>query len=155
MQDNFQVRHCKTDNLKGTNSCLFIDNMLRKENILPMWANTVIAVSAGLLFGLITLLVQYVGLFMLGFHGGLLLGLIGLVVADMSRRLIVEHNENSAEGALLGDDYTPLHSPWISVGTLLASGLVMSLCNLYFQVRMTQSKYLCTRKRTQPRKVLI
>ena len=105
-----------------------------EENILPMWANTVIAVSAGLLFGLITLLVQYVGLFMLGFHGGLLLGLVGLVVADVSRRLIVEHNKNSAEGALLGEDYTPLHSPWISVGTLLASGLVMSLCNLYFQV---------------------
>ena len=105
-----------------------------EENILPMWANTVIAVSAGLLFGLITLLVQYVGLFMLGFHGGLLLGLIGLVVADMSRRLIIVHNKNSADGALLGEDYTPLHSPWISVGTLLASGLVMSLCNLYFQV---------------------
>jgi len=108
-----------------------------EENILPMWANTVIAVSAGLLFGLITLLVQYVGLFMLGFHGGLLLGLIGLVVADMSRRLIIVHNKNSADGALLGEDYTPLHSPWISVGTLLASGLVMSLCNLYFQKSLT------------------
>ena len=105
-----------------------------EENILPMWANTVIAVSAGLLFGLITLLVQYVGLFMLGFHGGLLLGLIGLVVADISRMLIIEQNKYTENGALLGEDYTPLHSPWISVGTLLASGLVMSLCNLYFQV---------------------
>jgi len=63
--------------------------------------------------------------------------LVGLVVADVSRRLIVEHNKNSAEGALLGEDYTPLHSPWISVGTLLASGLVMSLCNLYFQKSLT------------------
>ena len=107
-----------------------------EENILPMWANTVIAVSAGLLFGLITLLVQYVGLFMLGFHGGLLLGLIGLVVADISRMLIIEQNKYTENGALLGEDYTPLHSPWISVGTLLASGLVMSLCNLYFQVSM-------------------
>ena len=105
-----------------------------EENILPMWANTVIAVSAGLLFGMITLLVQYVGLFMLGFHGGLLLGLIGLVVADISRMLIIEQNKYTENGALLGEDYTPLHSPWISVGTLLASGLVMSLCNLYFQV---------------------
>lgn len=108
-----------------------------EENILPMWANTVIAVSAGLLFGLITLLVQYVGLFMLGFHGGLLLGLIGLVVADISRRLILEQNKITDGGALLGGDYTPLHSPWISVGTLLASGLVMSLCNLYFQKSLT------------------
>ena len=35
------------------------------------WSNAAIAVSAGLLFGLITMLVQYVGLFMLGFHTGL------------------------------------------------------------------------------------
>ena len=44
-----------------------------EEEVLPMWANTSIAISAGILFGLITLLVQYVGLFMLGFHGGLIL----------------------------------------------------------------------------------
>ena len=37
-----------------------------EENILPMWSNALIAASAGVLFGLITLLVQYVGLFMLG-----------------------------------------------------------------------------------------
>merc|ERR1719500_812646 len=88
----------------------------KEKEILPMWANTLIAVSAGILFGLIILLVQYVGLFMLGFHGGLLLGLIGIVVADVSRRLILEHNKFTDSGALLGDDYTPLHSPWISVG---------------------------------------
>ena len=41
-----------------------------------MWSNALIAVCAGVLFGLITLLVQYVGLFMLGFHSGLLLGMI-------------------------------------------------------------------------------
>ena len=34
------------------------------------WSNALIAMSAGLLFGLITMLVQYVGLFMLGFHTG-------------------------------------------------------------------------------------
>ena len=37
---------------------------------LAEWSNAVIAMSAGLLFGLITMLVQYVGLFMLGFHTG-------------------------------------------------------------------------------------
>ena len=36
----------------------------------PEWSNALIAMSAGLLFGLITMLVQYVGLFMLGFHTG-------------------------------------------------------------------------------------
>ena len=47
-----------------------------EEDVLPMWSNALIAVCAGVLFGLITLLVQYVGLFMLGFHSGLLLGII-------------------------------------------------------------------------------
>jgi hypothetical protein len=89
-----------------------------EENILPMWANTLIAVSAGILFGLITLLVQYVGLFMLGFHGGLILGILSLASVEL----------------IGGQDHSP-ESPWISVGVLLFSGLVMSLCNLYFQVR--------------------
>ena len=92
-----------------------------EENILPMWANTSIAVSAGVLFGLITLLVQYVGLFMLGFHGGLILGIIILCSFE-----IFGHSLSSPDS---GD-------PWISVGILLLCGLVMSLCNLYFQVRI-------------------
>ena len=41
-----------------------------EEEVLPEWSNALIAMSAGLLFGLITMLVQYVGLFMLGFHTG-------------------------------------------------------------------------------------
>ena len=92
-----------------------------EEEVLPPWANTSIAVSAGVLFGLITLLVQYVGLFMLGFHGGLILGIIILCSFE-----IFGHSLSSPDS---GD-------PWISVGILLLCGLVMSLCNLYFQVRI-------------------
>lgn len=84
-----------------------------EENVLPMWSNVLIGISAGILFGLITLLVQYVGLFMLGFHSGLLLGLVGICVAD---------------------PWIQPETPWISVGILLLSGLVMALLNLYFQV---------------------
>ena len=40
------------------------------ETFRSEWSNALIAMSAGLLFGLITMLVQYVGLFMLGFHTG-------------------------------------------------------------------------------------
>jgi len=90
-----------------------------EEEVLPMWANTSIAISAGILFGLITLLVQYVGLFMLGFHGGLILGLIILCSIELVRP------ESSPE------------SPWVSIGVLLISGLVMALCNLYFQRVLT------------------
>lgn len=89
-----------------------------EEDILPMWSNTLIAVGAGILFGLITLLVQYVGLFMLGFHGGLLIGILGLCAVE-----IFSHHQPE--------------SPWISVGVLLVTGLVMSLANLYFQRVLT------------------
>jgi len=98
-----------------------------EEGIFPLWANTVIAVSAGILFGLITLLVQYVGLFMLGFHGGLLAGIVGLVTTHLARQAIDEHNNTP---------FDP-HSPWASVAVLLASGLVASLFNLYFQKSLT------------------
>lgn len=41
-----------------------------------------VALCAGLLFGLITMLIQYVGLFMTGFHTGLLLAIAGLAIYD-------------------------------------------------------------------------
>ncbi len=85
-----------------------------EEDLLPVWANSLIALSAGLLFGLITLLVQYVGLFMLGFHSGLLLGLVGLCLGDQIA------------------EWTP-GSPWAAVGVLLLAGKTMALLNLCFQ----------------------
>lgn len=91
-----------------------------EENILPMWANTLIAVSAGILFGLITLLVQYVGLFMLGFHGGLIIGILILCIIE------------------LVDPANSPESPWISLLILLFFGLVMALFNLYLQVCQIQ-----------------
>eukprot|EP00088_Acartia_fossae_P020480 TRINITY_DN22064_c0_g1_i2.p1 TRINITY_DN22064_c0_g1~~TRINITY_DN22064_c0_g1_i2.p1 ORF type:complete len:329 (+),score=30.22 TRINITY_DN22064_c0_g1_i2:92-1078(+) len=87
-----------------------------EENVLPEYANASIAVSAGILFGLITMLVQYVGLFMLGFHTGLLGGLIGLCCMELY--------------------YVP-PSAWATLGILLVSGLVLALLNLYFQKSLT------------------
>ena len=79
------------------------------------WSNAAIAISAGLLFGLITMLVQYVGLFMLGFHSGLLAGLVGLCCVDLY--------------------YVP-PTAWLTLGVLLATGLVFALLTLYFQVKL-------------------
>lgn len=87
-----------------------------EEEVLPEWSNALIAMSAGLLFGLITMLVQYVGLFMLGFHTGLLGGLVGLCVVEIH--------------------YTP-PSAWLTLGVLLAAGLTLALLNLYFQKSLT------------------
>ena len=60
--------------------------------VLPEWSNAAIAMSAGLLFGLITMLVQYVGLFMLGFHTGRLcsslLGTISLEIVEITAKML-------------------------------------------------------------------
>jgi len=87
-----------------------------EEKVLPEWSNAAIAMSAGLLFGLITMLVQYVGLFMLGFHTGLLSGLVGLCCVEMY--------------------YVP-PSAWLTLGVLLSSGLIFALLTLYFQKSLT------------------
>jgi len=87
-----------------------------EEEVLPEWSNAAIAMSAGLLFGLITMLVQYVGLFMLGFHTGLLVGLVGLCGLELY--------------------YIP-PSAWFTLGVLLAAGLVFALLTLYFQKSLT------------------
>ncbi|XP_023335637.1 transmembrane protein 198 [Eurytemora carolleeae] len=87
-----------------------------EEAVLPDYANAGIALSAGLLFGLITMLVQYVGLFMLGFHTGLLTGLIGLCCVELY--------------------YIP-PTAWVTLGVLLGTGLLVALFNLYFQKSLT------------------
>lgn len=104
-----------------------------EEKVLPEWSNAAIAMSAGLLFGLITMLVQYVGLFMLGFHTGLL----SVVSADLISTLLTLLCPGLL-GGLVGLCcvelyYTP-PSAWLTLGVLLATGLVFALLTLYFQV---------------------
>ena len=64
------------------------------------------------------MLVQYVGLFMLGFHTGLLAGLVGLCCVELY--------------------YVP-PTAWLTLGVLLATGLVFALLTLYFQVKTLKS----------------
>nr|CAD7258859.1 unnamed protein product [Timema shepardi] len=70
-----------------------------------------VALGAGILFGLITMLVQYVGLFMTGFHTGLFLGVISLAVA--------EHF------------YWQPSAVWMTVGVLLGGGLTVIGTSVY------------------------
>lgn len=71
-----------------------------------------IAVCAGLLFGLITMLVQYVGLFMTGFHTGLAIAIGSIVAFDQFYE----------EPSLLA-----------TIGTLLGVGLLFAILNLHWQ----------------------
>ena len=76
-----------------------------EEKVLPEWSNAAIAMSAGLLFGLITMLVQYVGLFMLGFHTGVLSVLISYLHVSLILSLSSLHVSltlSSVQGCLAG-----------------------------------------------------
>ncbi|XP_064647764.1 transmembrane protein 198-like isoform X2 [Lineus longissimus] len=83
-----------------------------EEKVLPPEGNAGVAIGAGILCGLITMLVQYVGLFLTGFHLGVLLALAGLVVMEQF--------------------YHP-STKWIAFGILFGIGVLFALMTLYFQ----------------------
>ncbi|CAG2163711.1 unnamed protein product, partial [Oppiella nova] len=89
------------------------------ENLLPMYGNISVSLVAGLLFGLITVLVVYVGLFMLGFHLGLIFTCATLVVI-----YILSPYVHSIE---------PPNSVWILFAIFMSLGLTGACSTLYFQ----------------------
>ncbi|XP_013420831.1 transmembrane protein 198 [Lingula anatina] len=90
--------------------------LLDEHSQLPTEANAGIAVGVGVLLGLITMLVQYVGLFATGFTFGLFLATIFLVILELF--------------------YHP-STKWISIGVLFILGVVFALLALKFQKSMT------------------
>ncbi|XP_049886346.1 transmembrane protein 198 isoform X2 [Pectinophora gossypiella] len=89
-----------------------------QEYLLPPYGNVAVALCAGLLFGLITMLIQYVGLFMTGFHTGLLLAIGGLAVYDH----FLDNRPNTY---------------WLCVVSLLGSGIFFAVINLYWKKALT------------------
>ncbi|KAK6617368.1 hypothetical protein RUM43_014377 [Polyplax serrata] len=87
-----------------------------QEKLLPSYGNAGVAISAGILFGLITMLVQYVGLFMTGFHTGLFGAVVAVVVAEQCSQIT---------------------SVWMTTGILLSGGLLFATLNLYWQKGLT------------------
>ena len=87
-----------------------------EEQLLPLEGKIGVAVAAGILCGLITMLVQYVGVFMTGFCLGLLLGIASLIVME--------------------EFYHP-STKWICIGVLFGSGLLFALFSLKFQRCLT------------------
>ncbi|XP_046396031.1 transmembrane protein 198 [Ischnura elegans] len=95
-----------------------------QEKLLPAYGNVGVALGAGILFGLITMLVQYVGLFMTGFHTGLFTGAAILSALEEVRR---------GPGGTRG----PGGSAWTAAGVLLGSGLLLAVLNLRWRKGLT------------------
>lgn len=87
-----------------------------EEDFLPFAGKVGVALTAGVLCGLITMLVQYVGLFMTGFHLGLLLAVAGLVILEQ---------------------FHHPHTGWICIGLMFGVGLLFALLTLKFQKCLT------------------
>ncbi|CAG9768938.1 unnamed protein product [Ceutorhynchus assimilis] len=100
-------------------ACSLVYLICLQGDLLPSYGNAAVAALAGLLFGLITMLVQYVGLFISGLHTGLLLGFAGLLVAD-------HITETSPKGSV-----------WLCIAVLLGSALICAIVNLYFRKGLT------------------
>ncbi|KAK7110387.1 transmembrane protein 198-like [Littorina saxatilis] len=87
-----------------------------EEDALPPEGNIGVAVGAGILCGLVTMLIQYVGLFLTGFHFGVALGAGALIIVEQ-----VTHPETK----------------WIPIGVLTGVGLVFAILSLKFQKTLT------------------
>ncbi|CAH1788074.1 unnamed protein product [Owenia fusiformis] len=87
-----------------------------EENLLPWYGKIGVALGAGILCGLITMLVQYVGLFMTGLHTGFFTAVTALIIINIF--------------------YMP-STKWIPIGIIFGCGLLFALLNLYFQKGFT------------------
>ena len=87
-----------------------------EEQLLPLEGKIGIALAAGVLCGLITMLVRQVGLFSIGLNFGILLAVVALVIMEQF--------------------YHP-STKWITIGVLFGSGLLFAVLCLYFQRGLT------------------
>ena len=90
------------------------------EELMPLSGNIVVALTAGFLFGLITMLVVYVGLFVMGFHFGCLMG---------TSLLLGGHLLAPYVDAI----QAPPDSAWITFATIMGCGLIGACSALYFR----------------------
>ena len=84
-----------------------------EENVLSTAANAGISLGAGLLCGLLAMLVQYVGLFLTGFNLGISIGTSVLIILE---EFILHPN-----------------TKWIPIGVLVGIGVLFALVTLKFQ----------------------
>ncbi|KAL8580810.1 hypothetical protein ACOMHN_017314 [Nucella lapillus] len=95
---------------------ILVYTICKEEDALPPEGNIGVAVGSGILCGLVTMLVQYVGLVLTGFDFGVAVATVALVVVEQ---------------------FAHPHSRWIPIGTLVGLGLVFAVLSLRFQKALT------------------
>nr|KAG5695222.1 hypothetical protein BaRGS_008050 [Batillaria attramentaria] len=87
-----------------------------EEDALPPEGNIGVTVGAGILCGLVTMLVQYVGIFLTGFHFGVALAVGALIIVEQ---------------------FVHPGTKWIPIGVLVGVGIIFAVVSLKFQKAMT------------------
>lgn len=90
--------------------------LLDEYSGLPVEGNAGIAVGVGIICGLITMLVQYVGLFLTGLTFGLFLAAVILVIVEF---------------------FVHIENRWISIGIMIGLGTIFAVVALRFQKSLT------------------
>lgn len=90
--------------------------ILSEQEVLPLGGEIGVAIGAGLILGIITMLVQYIGLFLTGFQLGLAIAISILIVLEQF--------------------YHP-STRWIPIGILCGIGVIFALLTLRFQKSCT------------------
>lgn len=90
--------------------------ILSEQDVLPLGGEIGVAIGAGLILGILTMLVQYIGLFLTGFQFGLAIAICILVVLEQF--------------------YHPT-TRWIPIGVQCGVGVVFALLTLKFQKSCT------------------
>lgn len=99
-----------------TFATVLVYTICQEEDALPPEGNIGVAVGAGILCGLVTMLIHYVGLFLTGFHFGVALGTGVLIIVEQ---------------------FVHPETKWIPIGVLVGVGIVFALLSLKFQKALT------------------
>lgn len=99
-----------------TFAAVLVYTVCEEEKAFPLEGNIGIAVGAGVLVGLVTMLIQHVGLFLTGLHFGVAVGVAALIVVEQ---------------------FIHPDTKWIPVGVLVGMGLICGGLSLKFQKTLT------------------
>ncbi|RZF37526.1 hypothetical protein LSTR_LSTR008564 [Laodelphax striatellus] len=128
-----------------------------QDKIMPPYLNAGVALGAGLLLGLITMLIQYVGLFMTGFHTGLLIGIASLAFSEPYYRpptLLAVTGSLLGSGLLFANLNLQFQKAFTIIGTSVYGGAIVSGTMDYFVENLSMVQWLWSRvvhkKLTEP-----
>ncbi|XP_071477434.1 transmembrane protein 198-like [Diadema antillarum] len=122
----------------------------QEQSSLATGANAGIALSVGLLCGLITMLIQVIGLFMTGVHMGLFLAIVVLIILEQFihvDQLLVTIGIAFGLGVIFGLLTLKFQRTFVILATSLIGGAIVATCTDYYLELFRMVNYVYDRFR--------